>query len=211
MRRNCGTYDARARVYDRLVRSRRYNRLAWRTSPDEYEAFAAEALADGDGPLLDAGCGSAAATAALYRAADRPLVLADQSAAMLELAAARIGARPGVRYAVCDLTSPPFGPGEFGTVACYGVLHLIEDVAGWVTRLRVLSRGRVFLSALVAEPAVSRAYLHVLHRAGEVARPRTAAELQAAIRAGAGDASVELRLRGAMAYAIAGPGGRPCA
>ncbi len=201
----------RAGFYDRLVRSRLYNRLAWRTSPDDYEQFAAEALADGDGPLLDAGCGSAAATAGLYRAAHRPLVLADQSAAMLELAAARIGGRQGVRYVVCDLASPPFRPGEFGTVACYGVLHLIEDVPRWVTRLRALSYGRVFLSALVAEHAVSRAYLRALHRVGEVARPRTAAELEAAIRAGAKEASVEFRRRGAMAYAILGPGERSCA
>ena len=200
------TYDQRARLYDRMVRSRRYNRLAWGTSPDDYERFAAQALTDGNGPLLDAGCGSAAATASLYRATDRPLVLADRSAAMLELAAARIGAHQAVRYVVCDLMSPPFRPGEFGTVGCYGVLHLIEDVTGWVTRLRTLSAGRVFLSALVAERPVSRGYLHALNRAGEVARPRTAAELEAAVREGAKGASVEFRLRGAMSYVIVGSG-----
>ena len=211
MWRNGGTYEARAGLYDRLVRSRTYNRLAWGTAPEDYKQFAAEALADGDGPLLDAGCGSAAATAAVYRGADRPLVLADRSATMLELAAKRIGARRAVRYVVCDLTSPPFRPREFGTVACYGLLHLIGDVPGWVARLRALSSGRLFLSALVAERALSRAYLRLLHRAGEVAGPRTAAELEAAIRAGAKEASIEFRLRGAMAYAIVGSGERSCA
>lgn len=205
------TYDRRAGLYDRMVRSRLYNRLAWGTSPDDYEDFAARALADGDGPLLDAGCGSAAATAALYRSADRQLVLADRSGAMLQLAAARIGERDGVRYVQCDLEAPPFGPREFGVVACFGVLHLVEDVPRWVSRLRALSRGRVFLSALVADRPLSRSYLHALHRAGEVATPRTAADFRAAVRAGAGGSEVDVRVRGAMAYAILGPGQHACA
>ena len=38
-------------------------------NPAAYRAFAAEAVATGSGPLLDAGCGTAVFTADAYRAA----------------------------------------------------------------------------------------------------------------------------------------------
>ena len=85
-------YDRRAAVYDRLVRSRTYNRLAWSTTPYEYAQFAAEAIASADGPLLEAAAGSAAATAELHARSPRPTVLVDLSQAMLERAAHRIAA-----------------------------------------------------------------------------------------------------------------------
>jgi SAM-dependent methyltransferase len=197
------TYDSRARTYDRLVRSRVYNRLAWGTAPADYERFAAEALGDAAGPLLDACAGTAAATAGLYRQSRRPIVLADRSRAMLDVAQARID-RPGVGYVACDLSEPPFEARSFGTVACFGFLHIAEDPAGWVGCLRALTSGRLFLSALVADRRASRAYLRALHRAGEVARPRRAAELERLVNEGAGGASVDFRVRGAMAYAVLG-------
>ncbi len=51
-------YDRHAVMYDRVIGSPLYNRLIWRTRTADHTAFAAEAVAAGDG-LLDAGCGTA--------------------------------------------------------------------------------------------------------------------------------------------------------
>ena len=87
-------YDRRAAVYDRLVRSRAYNRLAWSTSPADYTAFAARAFASDHGPLLEAAAGSAAATAELHARAGRPTMLVDLSRAMLDRAASGVEPPP---------------------------------------------------------------------------------------------------------------------
>lgn len=55
------TYDRRAALYDRLVRSPTYNRVAWNTRPVDYTAFATRAFASGSGPLLEVAAGTAAA------------------------------------------------------------------------------------------------------------------------------------------------------
>src|SRR5689334_2026841 len=80
--------------YDRLIGARLYNRLIWDADPRAYTAFAAEAVADGHGPLLDVGCGTAVFTASAYREARRPLVLVDRSLGMLGRAAERLAGAP---------------------------------------------------------------------------------------------------------------------
>jgi SAM-dependent methyltransferase len=238
-------YDRRARAYDRLVRSRVYNRVAWSTAPDEYADFAAAAIASSSGRLLEAAAGSAAATAALHAASVRETVLVDRSRAMLELAAQRIAAAGGaqqatavdapareavngdgatgpsagacdpahpaaaaaaapgeprarIRFVQADILALPFDPHGFATVFGLGLVHLFDDVPALVAALRKQLRpdGRLFLAGLVAETRRGRQYLNVLHRAGEVARPRTAEELHAALGAPA-----DLRTSGCMAYA----------
>jgi len=56
-------WDRRAARYDRLVCSPAYNRIAWGTNPSEYRRFTREAVESGEGPFLEAGCGTAAFTA----------------------------------------------------------------------------------------------------------------------------------------------------
>lgn len=88
-------YDSRAAAYDRVVGSTLYNRLIWGASTDLYRAFARRAVASGDGPLLDAGAGSAVFTDRAYADTDRPLILVDRSLGMLEAARDRIAKRAG--------------------------------------------------------------------------------------------------------------------
>jgi SAM-dependent methyltransferase len=196
-------YDRRAAVYDRLVRSRAYNRLAWSTTPDAYTAFAARALADGHGPLLEAAAGSAAATAGLHAASDRETVLVDLSVPMLERAARRLAAQDAppaaVRLVQADIGRLPFADGAFATVLTLGAAHLFADVDDLVDPLRrvLAPGGHLYLTSLVAETTRGRRYLEVLHRAGEVAPPRTAAELHAAL--GHPD---DFATSGCMAYAV---------
>jgi SAM-dependent methyltransferase len=195
-------YDRHAGLYDRLIGAPLYNRLVWRARVDDYAAFAAEAVADGEGPLLDAGCGTAVFSGAAYRAAERPLVLADRSQGMLDRAAERIGRRDDVFYVQADLLDLPFAKGGFATVACHAVLHVLDDPWPALDALaaQLAPLGGLYVSMLVADGGgISARYLRMLHGRGEVGPPRTSAELAEAARARLGDDASVTRA-GAMAY-----------
>jgi SAM-dependent methyltransferase len=205
-------YDRRAAVYDRLVRSRTYNRIAWSTAPGDYAEFAAAAIASADGPLLEAAAGSAAATAELHARSQRPTVLVDLSRPMLERAARRIvAAHKGdsqevpahIRLVQADLVALPLPAHEFTTVLGLGLTHLFDDLHALVAALRSQLRpgGQLHLTGLVAETRRGRQYLEILHRAGEVAAPRTADQLHGALGRPA-----DFRTRGCMAYAMLSDG-----
>jgi len=197
-------YDDHARVYDRLIGNRVYNRVLWGARTADYAAFAEEALAAGDGPFLDAGCGTAIFTAATYRRARRPVVLVDRSAPMLERAAARLEGAP-VALVQADLFDLPFAPGRFASVGCFAMLHVLDDPWAALAALeaQLAPGGRLFASMLVTDRGVGRAYLGALRRAGEVGPPRSADDLAAAAaRVFGADAAVERR--GSMAYLRAG-------
>lgn len=190
-------YDRRAVVYDRLIGSPLYNRLAWGTHPSQYASFAAEALAAGDGPYLDAGCGTLVFTAALYRRATRPLVLVDRSLGMLGRGAERLAGAPAT-LVQADLHDLPFEPGRFTTIGCFAMLHVLDEPWGALAALRdrLAPGGRLFASMLVADR--SAAYLKALHRAGEVGPPRRMAELADTARSLFG--SAEVGRTGSMAW-----------
>ena len=206
-------YDARARAYDRLVRSALYNRIAWSTAPRDYAEFAARAIGSARGPLLEAAAGSAAATAELHARSARETVLVDRSRAMLEIAAGRIAAAHAaeatgggpagddsarVRIVQADLFALPFEPHGFDTVLALGLLHLFDDMTALAAALRaqLAPGGRLFVAGLVAQTRRGQRYLELLYRAGEVAAPRTADELHSALGAPA-----DFRTSGCMAYA----------
>ena len=64
------------------------------------------------------------------------------------------------------------------------MLHLFDDVAGILSALTKVARpaGLVFLTSLVAETRIGKGYLSLLHRAGEVAAPRTRDQLLQELR-----------------------------
>jgi SAM-dependent methyltransferase len=198
-------YDHRAAVYDRLVRSRAYNRIAWSTAPDDYAEFAAAAIASADGPLLEVAAGSAAATAELHVSSQRPTVLVDLSRPMLERAARRIAGDGDerevpahIRLVQADLLALPFLAHGFTTVLGLGLTHLFDDLPALVAALcsQLVPGGQLHLAGLVAETRRGRRYLEILHRAGEIAAPRTAEELHVAL-----SRPTNFRTRGCMAYA----------
>jgi SAM-dependent methyltransferase len=206
-------YDRRAAAYDRVVGSRFYNRWLWGSSPDAYATFAAQAVQSGRGPMLDAGCGSLVFTAGIYAKADRSLLLLDTSLGMLEAARDRLRAvrgalRDDTVFLQADLQDLPFVPGRFSTVISMGMLHLFEDVEGIVAALERSSepRGALFLTSLVSETWVGGRYLSLLHRAGEVADPRTQQQLLAAVRRGIRTpfGGIESHVDGSMAFIVVG-------
>ena len=203
-----GPYDRRsAAVYDRLVRSRTYNRLVWSTAPADYAQFAAAAIVSADGPLLEVAVGSAAATAELHAHSRRQTVLVDLSRAMLERAAQRIAAASDddehrvpahIRLVQADLLELPFPPHGFTTILGFGLTHLFGDLPALVSALRGQSApgGQLHLAGLVAQTRRGRRFLDVLHRAGEAAVPRTAEDRRVAL----GRPAV-FHTAGCMAYA----------
>lgn len=203
-------YDSRAAVYDRIVGSSLYNRVLWGASPERYRTFARRAVASGDGPLLDAGAGSAVFTARAYAEADRPLILVDRSLGMLAAARDRIaelaaGTLPtSITLLQADANDLLLHGGSIETVLSMGMLHLFDDVTGHVKELgRVLAPGgALFAMALVAEEWPGRAYLRLLHRAGEVAPARTFDEMRDAIESGL-VAAVQGVREGGMAFLTA--------
>lgn len=204
-------YDRRAAAYDRLVRSKLYNRVAWSTSPKDYNQFAAAAFASADGPLLEVAAGPAAATASLHARSQRPTVLVDLSRAMLERAGSNIAAAGNgradlsarIRLVQADLLALPPPTQPFTTILGLGLTHLFDDVSELVNALRgqLAPDGRLYLAGLVAETCRGGRYLQLLHRAGEVAVPKSADELHAGLRQ-----PVDFKTVGCMAYATISAG-----
>ena len=202
-------YDGRARLYDRLIGSRLYNRVAWGTSPAAYAAFAHQAAAYGNGPLLDAGCGTLVSTAAIHAASGRPTVLVDISRDMLAVARQRLVAMGGhipdhLVFLQADLRHLPFRDSVFGSVLCPGMLHLFDDVeiiAAALARVTAPA-GCLFMTSLVTDRWLGARYLGALHRSGEVARPRSAAELVGRLGSAASGLArpVTLRIDGGVAF-----------
>lgn len=200
-------YDRRAATYDHLVRSRLYNRLAWSSTPDAYTEFGAAAFDSAEGPLLEVAAGSAAATAELHARSSRPTQLVDLSVAMLERAAQRIAADltdrgdplpARIRLVQADLFDLPLPAVGFTTVLGLGMTHLFEDLPVLVDALlrQLAPGGTLHLAGLVGETRRGRRYLQLLHRAGEVATPRSADELHAEL-----GRPPRFAVAGCMAYA----------
>lgn len=194
-------YDAHARIYDQVIGSPLYNRVIWGTRSSDYAHFAAEAVADGGGPLLDAGCGTAVFTGDVYRASSRPVVLADRSVGMLRKASTRVGGAARASLLQTDLLALPTRPASFDTVGCFAMLHVLDEP--WLA-LSALSRqvragGRLYASMLVlGRGGLSDRYLRLLRSRGELGPLRTAGELEVAAR----ELFREVRVErfGAMAY-----------
>lgn len=204
-------YDGRAKLYDWLIGSRIYNRVAWGSSPEAYEKFAAAAAQSGAGPFLDAGCGTLVSTARVHACSDRPTVLLDLSKDMLRAGRDRVRAETGkvpdhLIFLQADLQDLPFKQGVFGSVLCPGMLHIFDQIERIAVGLSYVARpgSRIFLSSLVSDRAISRRYLETLHRAGEVALPRRYSDLLSSLRKSVPGLLVEEQshLEGGMAFIV---------
>lgn len=198
-------YDRHAKAYDRLVGSWAYNRFVWGSSVASYRAFGATAIDDGDGPLLDLGCGTTLFTSQAYRGSERRLLLVDRSPGMLARAAERLADADPERVVLlqADLFDLPLRPYAFPTVVSYGVLHLLDDPARLLRALDAQRArgGAVYATSLVAETLLAGPVLRLLHAVGETAPPRRLADLATVVRTVLGS-GVEVRREGGMAYLL---------
>jgi SAM-dependent methyltransferase len=210
LRKDKHHYDRMAALYDLVVGANLYNRVMWGGSPPDYTAFARQAVGvNPSGPLLDAACGSLLFTVKAYLECNRPVIAFDQSLVMLRRARARLcelaGAMPkNILLLQADLTDLPFRPSSLQTILCMNVLHLREDGAGLVSNLsRLLTgEGRLYLTSLILNDRfIGDLYLALLHRSGEMARPRTRPELSHLLKSSVGP-EVSCRVTGNMAYTV---------
>ena len=139
-------YDRIGRVYDPLIRTHAYNRIVWRSSPEEYRAFAERVFASRRaGTHVELGCGGLAFTAHLYREdRGRPVILIDQSLVMLRIARARLiggdGRLPShVILARGDARELRASTGIGSTVLAMLVLHVFDDGPGFLSTLNALA------------------------------------------------------------------------
>ncbi len=206
-------YDKRATVYDALVNTRWYCRVAWGSLPDDYASFAREAIVSSFGPstsaarFLDAGCGSLIFTAPFYLQSSRQVIAFDESLAMLRRSRERLlklaGAVPKhIVLLQADITDLPFQPNSFQGVLCMNVLHHIEEAGSLIGNLKALltEDGDLQLTSLVYNRFIGDFYLNALHAFGEFARPRSSIELQGLLNGVLGD-KVVYRVKGNMAFA----------
>ena len=203
-------YDRMAALYDLVVGTKSYNRMMWGGSPFDYKAFARQAVgANHNGPLLDAACGSLLFTAEAYLESDRRVIAFDQSLGMLRRARTRLCELAGevpknIFLLQADLSDPPFRPSSLQTILCMNVLHLREDGAALVANLgRLLTdKGRLYLTSLILNDRfIGDRYLGLLHRSGEMARPRTRPELSDLLKTSVGP-EVNCLVTGNMAYTV---------
>lgn len=205
-------YDAIAARYDRLIGSRLYQRLVWGNRLGDDAAFAREAVvSDSEGAILDAGCGSLLTTTDVHLAVERPTVLLDLSVGMLRRAKARIVARAGslpdrIVLLQADVLRTPFRDASFRTVLCPGILHLFADPKALVRSLGSLVEpgGVLFVSSLVTDRVVGRAWLRLLARSGEI-QSRLTAEAVAQLVEEASGRDTAYRVRGNVVRLRAGP------
>ncbi|WP_263789991.1 class I SAM-dependent methyltransferase [Salinibacter sp.] len=203
-------YDSRAAGYDWVVGGWLYNRLLWGTSTGSYRRFARRALDGGKGPFLDVGAGSAVFTADAYAQTSRPLVLVDRAVGMLEAARERIAKRAGgslpgrITLLQADARDLPLRTETMVTVLSMGLLHVVGDMRACTKEsFRVLRPGgTLYATSLVTDRALGRWYLRLLHKAGEVARPKAEAELRGNVESVLGR-SIHAEREGNMAFLTA--------
>lgn len=200
-------YDTRAAAYDWLVSSRWYSQLAWGVAPAVHTDFITRALTgEPEGWVLDVAAGSCVPSAAAYPKTSRPVVVLDRSLVMLRRGMARVresngSIPPHLFFLQADATALPFRSDSFATVLCHGALHVFPSprpvCSEWK---RVLARsGSLFVSSLVRGRWLGDRYLALLHRAGEIAQPRTPDEVAGLLEAALG-APAQVNVLGNFAY-----------
>lgn len=131
--------------------------------------------------------------------------MVDRSVAMLEIAAERLGSGGNqpehLELVQADLFELPFREAHFSSILLNGALHLFEDLPRVLSGLNPLLRpgGSFYASALVAARPIGSLYLKGLHRAGEVAEPRSEGVLRATLEE-ATAARLEWRRVGCMVF-----------
>jgi ubiquinone/menaquinone biosynthesis C-methylase UbiE len=171
-----------------VASTRLYPRLVWGADPADFTAYAREAMGASDhGGVLDVACGSLTFTDVVYARSPRPAVLVDRSITMLQIGRARLakqggsnrGGNPQLALLHADGLDLPFCDETFTTVACYGSLHVFQDLGSVVAELHrcLAPGGRLFLTGLVDTGRwIGLQWMKMLKRLSHLATIQTADE-----------------------------------
>ena len=181
-------YDTKAKVYEFLVSTGIYNKIAWGTQPDDYTDFAMRAINESKGPIIDIGCGGLTHTAKLYAKTNRKILLVDNSIEMLTIAKKRLNKINGRTNAnVClllaDALNLPFSE-TYDNLFSFGMLHLFEDKQAYLESIfKTLKKGgKFFISSLTNDRSISRKYIELLKRNKEMATGLSSEEIKGLLR-----------------------------
>lgn len=199
-------YDARATNYDRVINNWFYNRLMWGTTPAAYRRFAQELHRSEPRVVLDAGCGSMAATADVHAHSGAFVVGVDLSRAMLRKAKQRL-TEAGTHNVVllqADLRDLPFRTGSFEAGLFMGMMHLFPNAKPVLESIgRVMQpQARLYMSTLATVGRqIGDRYYDSLRRMGELAPGRNPEQIERELRAIYD--GVSIRKDGNMVFATA--------
>ena len=175
-----GAYDNKAKMYERLVGSKLYNKIMWGTSPADYTTFAEQALNNSTGTVLDIGCGGLIQTANLYSRGKANYILLDNSIEMLKIGKQRIidlctKVPDTINFLQGDAFNLPFEDNSLDAVFSFGVLHVFENKKALIHEaLRVLKPGHKFyFTSLTSDRVISKAYMNLLRGQKEFGEPLT--------------------------------------
>ncbi|WP_336514177.1 class I SAM-dependent methyltransferase [Pollutibacter soli] len=168
------SYDTKARLYEFLVSTTWYNKLAWGTSPCDYARFAKQAVEKAEGKIIDVGCGGLTHTARFYSSFKQDLILVDNSKEMLQIARKRMLKNTGIHrsnvsYVLADLFNLPFRE-SFDTLLSFGMLHLFDNKEHYLDCIfkTLKPGGKFFISALTTDRKFSRKYIAFLQKNKEI-------------------------------------------
>jgi len=176
-------YDRKTATYDRVIRSWTYNKLMWGLSPSAYRSFAAKTYDYHPRVVLDAGCGSMAATAEIHAHSGAFIVGVDLSLQMLRRAKQRLNDEGATNVVLlqADLSNLPFRSGAFESALFMGSLHLFVNPQAILESVqRVLQpQAKLHLSSLAkVGRMIGDRYYETLRKMGEVAPGRSLREIQ---------------------------------
>jgi SAM-dependent methyltransferase len=181
-------YDRIGRIYDAALSTRVYNWLLWNSAPARYRAFATSLFeSQARGAHVEIGCGSLLFTAHLYtRDRGRPVVLIDESIAMLRLARARLNRLAGgvPRHVVLvrgDGRSLGVAQGIATTALAMLVLHVVNEPDALLQTLARVSRptaSTIGVASLFQAGGRGDMFLALLHAVGELSAPRSLAAIE---------------------------------
>ena len=172
------TYDTQfGNMYDRIACNPVYNRLIWGYSIGIFATIIHDALRSSKkGYVLDLGCGSLAFTAKTYlQYCQRPVILADQSLKMLQIAKARLlkanGTIPdNMVFLHTDALQLPFRAKSLDTIISENLLHCLDDTEQVLKCVKniLTDRGRMYFTTLIKADRFADRYLEALANKGKL-------------------------------------------
>lgn len=171
-------YDSKAKLYEKLVGSKLYNKLLWGTLPKDYTDFAEKAILNATGISLDIGCGGLIQTSAVYAKSKQNYILLDHSIEMLRIAKSRISNHCGkipknINLLQADAFQLPFENASFDNIMSFGMIHCFENKSEFINEaLRVLKpNGTFYFTTMTSDRFVSKCYMNILRKQKEFGKP----------------------------------------
>ncbi len=185
--------------YDIVACNPVYNKIIWGVDTKKFGHILENLLNSGNGPILDAGCGSLAFTYEFYRDYDRrPVVFLDQSMNLLRKAKRRLTKKnrtltDNKLILQGDAFTLPFQAESFTTIVSMNLLHALTDINPFLSAMTTMAEpgSDMIFTTLIKNNRYADKILKKWDDAGEVTT-RTQDELDSIFKSHGLDADFEL-------------------